>query len=86
MSLHKLINGDVESPFRLSSLNWIVPCRTFRRFSPLSLPICRSSYAHHDTFRVFCDDYNALCHVFLFDSPNATNYDILMYFLSSNNL
>jgi len=40
----------------------------------------------HDPFRVLCDDYNALCHVFLFGSPNATNYDKLMYFLSSNNL
>jgi len=86
MFLHKLINGDVDSPFFLRSLNWNVPCRTVRRFRPLSLPICRSNYALHDPFRVLCDDYNALCHVLLFDSPNATNYDKPMYFLSSNNL
>jgi len=85
MFLHRLINGDVDSPFLLSFLNWNVPCRTVRRFRPLSLPICRSNYALHDPFRVLCDDYNALFHVLLFDSPNATNYDKLMYFLSSNN-
>jgi len=86
MFLLKLINGDVDSPFLLSFLNWNVLCRTVRRFCPLSLPICRSNYALHDHFRVLCDDYKALCHVLLFDSPNATNYDKLMYFLSSNNL
>jgi len=75
-----------SSHFQLISLNWNVPCRTVRRFRPLSLPICRSNYALHDPFRVLCDYYNALCHVLLLDSPNATNYDKLMYFLSSNNL
>jgi len=75
MFLHKLINGDVDSPFLLSSLNWKVPCRIVRRFRPLSLPISRSNYGLLDLFRVLCDDYNALCHVLLFDSPNATNYD-----------
>jgi len=85
MFLHKLINGDVDSPFLLSSLNWNVPCRTVRHFCPLSLPICRCNYALHDPFRVLCDDYNALCHALLFDSPNATNYDQPLYFLSSNN-
>jgi len=81
--LHKLINGDVDSPFLLSSLNWNVPCITVRRFHPLSLPICKSNYAFHDPFRALCDDYNAMCHDLLFDSPNATNYGKLMYFPSS---
>jgi len=54
-----------------------------RRFCPLSLPICRSNYALHDPFRVLCDDNNALCHILLFDSPNATSYEKLRNFLSS---
>jgi len=86
MFLHKLSNGDVDSPFLLISLNWNVPCRIVRRYRPLSPPICRSNCVLHDPFRVLCDDYNALCHSFLFESPNATNYDKLMHFLSSNNL
>jgi len=57
MFLHKLINDDVDSPFLLSSLNWNLPCRTVRRFRPMSLPVCRSNYALHDPFRVLCDDY-----------------------------
>jgi len=61
MFLHKLINGDVDSPFLLSSVNWNVPCRTVRRFRLLSLPICRCHYTLNDPLRVLCDDYISHC-------------------------
>jgi len=58
MFFHKLINGDV--PCLLISLTWNVPCRTVRRFRPLSLPIFRHKYALHYPFRVLCGENSAV--------------------------
>jgi len=42
--LHLELDGDVDSPFLLSSLNCNVPCRKVRRYRPFSMPTCISKY------------------------------------------
>lgn len=62
--LHKLVNGDVESPYLLGLLNFHVPRLTSRTYIPLVVNHCRREFEVHEPFRVLCSDYNRLFNSF----------------------
>lgn len=75
-----LANGNVDSEFLLSNLNFNVPCRFTRNFKPLYLDFYKTNYANSYPFRRICNDYNIL-HNFIDFNSNVINvkHDIIEF-------
>ena len=50
----KLINGDIDSPFLLSRINFHFPNRNLRMFAPIKRNNYRSKFLNNNPFLLMC--------------------------------
>lgn len=60
----KLINGDIDSRFLLSQINFTIPNRFTRNYKPLKLSFCRANYEIFNPLRSICKNYNDFFNTF----------------------
>lgn len=65
----KLINGKIDSRFLLGNIDFKIPVRTTRNYTPISMSICKYNYEEFNPFRCLCTQYNELYHLFSFSDP-----------------
>ena len=46
----KLTNGDIDSPFLLSTINFHIPRRSLRMFAPMNINNYRSNFLNNNPF------------------------------------
>ena len=58
----KLINGDIDSPFLLSTINFHIPSRNLRMFAPIKMYNYnyRSNFVNNNPFLLMCKHFNDL--------------------------
>lgn len=54
----KLIGGLIDSPFLLGGVQFNVPSRPTRNFSPINLTLVSSNYAAGNPLRALFENYN----------------------------
>lgn len=67
----KLVNGEIDSPFLVSELSFVVPRPTSRYFIPLKLHTVKYNYEAFNPFYNLCKKYNDM--YFLFSSADSLN-------------
>ena len=56
----KLINGDIDSPFLLSRINFHIPSRNLRMFAPIKMNNYRRNFLNNNPFMLMCKHFNDL--------------------------
>ena len=56
----KLINGDIDSSFLLSRINFHIPSRNLRMFAPIKMNNYRSNFLNNNPFMLMCKHFNDL--------------------------
>ena len=56
----KLINGDIDSSFLLSRINFHITSRNLRVFVPIQMNNYRSNFLNNTAFMLMCKHFNDL--------------------------